>query len=225
MNNHICRAKRKDTGEWVYGNYVSIPGKYFIITKYRNSFSNGAFELYNEVDPNTVCSFTGLYDDSGEEIYDNDILVVDSEYKAIALWCEDSAAFIVNYLNHTHNGGWDYLSDCNCEVIGSDIDDPELFETTDMWRVTFFERYELHPLRSIMPNYGGIRICEYYSKYETALKALHESDSDPDKSICDYAILEKIDEDFATVVACTKWFGYDYKRGGHFEIEAPGGNL
>jgi uncharacterized phage protein (TIGR01671 family) len=131
---HQFRAKTIDDNKWVYGNYVCINymfnNKHIIIPDYCNMFSNGTFEKWYEVDGSTVCPCTGVCDINGYEIYDEDVIVVDNAYKAVVLWHEFGGAFIVNYDDKSHNCGWDYLDNCSeCEIIGNDIDAPNLFDT------------------------------------------------------------------------------------------------
>ena len=70
MREILFRGKRKDNGEWVYGNYAytdTFGGRHWI-------FQNKVFE--HEVDENTICQYTGLTDKNGNKIWENDVVEV-----------------------------------------------------------------------------------------------------------------------------------------------------
>ena len=80
---YLCKAKDKDDGKWVEGYYLhdDICNKSYIFP--RDSYANesdkvgeeGCLHLLAfEVDPSTICQYTGLTDNNGRKVWENDII-------------------------------------------------------------------------------------------------------------------------------------------------------
>ena len=71
MKEIIFRAKKVSNGQWVYGSLLEgYP--YHKDRGHKTIVETGM--LYHEIDPSTVCQFTGKYDKNKERIFHGDIV-------------------------------------------------------------------------------------------------------------------------------------------------------
>lgn len=111
----LFRGKRTDNGEWTQGYLFRIWGKAYICWGTVNDVPD-----MKEVDPETVCQYTGLTDKKGRKIFEGNILKIPEK--------------------KNHNVKFEYGQFCvgincpvayirtECEVIGNIFDNPELLE-------------------------------------------------------------------------------------------------
>lgn len=128
MNREILfKAKRKDSGEWMYGYYRRIPCMRLYEHYIMPQNPKNRLEQY-EIDPDTLCQYTGLTDKNGKKIWENDIVRNKKGDIGVAQWFEEHAAFMI----------WNKTKNCVCylaendfskiEVVGNIFDNPELLE-------------------------------------------------------------------------------------------------
>lgn len=128
MRDILFRGKRIDNGEWEYGYLYGIWEQRYILWGMTNNVPNMV-----EVDPETICQYTGLTDKNGKKIWENDILEGHLDDK----FPEDVTREQVIW----HESGWkteepgcvdkEYLDEFdteNFEVVGNVYDNPELLE-------------------------------------------------------------------------------------------------
>ena len=133
---YLFRAKRKDSGEWVFGglSYCEKTGAYFITNMGKDHISYIGF--HQEVDPDTICQCTGLKDKNGNLIWENDIVAYWDSYSTESglaeadcigkvVWDDETISFQVT--NRLSAESYEVLDD-ECSVIGNTFDNPELLE-------------------------------------------------------------------------------------------------
>lgn len=149
MREILFKAKRIDNGEWVEGYVVRKHGLYFI---YDIVNSESCRQNIYEIDPETLCRFTGRCDKNGKKVWENDILMGHGNPEDLA-----KAVFGEFGVRDVETGsivdkvvGWhyeiiptdaisrcepfcysmpltkDYIDRCEMEVVGSIFDNPEL---------------------------------------------------------------------------------------------------
>lgn len=150
MREILFKAKRKDNGKWVEGYYATIHAgclnglrepikeeKVVIISHMKN---NGM--IFDEVDPETVCQYTGLDDKNGKKIFEGDILQYFDNEMQVVEWSDEYGQMMLHtYSEHERKkgrkvtkkitDGWNYLDDyplSDMPILGNIFDNPELLE-------------------------------------------------------------------------------------------------
>lgn len=140
MNREILfKAKRKDNGEWVEGQYVYITNPLTEDGKpIKHLICNGTNIFNDLIDPDTLCQYTGLTDKDGKKIWENDIISINAysyyepedDYFGVVTYCEKDACWSLN--NNEKYG--EIICECfgsyTTEIInhGNIFDNPDLLE-------------------------------------------------------------------------------------------------
>lgn len=133
MREILFRAKRIDNGEWVEGQYAFIlnpltesgePIKHLIC--------NGTNIFNDEIDPETLCQYTGLKDKNGNRIWENDIIKheISDTIGTVKWYQEDYVGWCVDDTIIDEQQFTDEMWN-ECEVIGNIFDNPELLKGVD----------------------------------------------------------------------------------------------
>lgn len=125
IRNIKFKAKRLDNSEWVKGYFYKECGNTYIIEDRQSESMLNRNEAH-QVDPSTVCQFTGLKDCEGNEIWEHDLLQ-SQETKAIyeVVWNQGNTSFsLVNtecpILYSNTLGGM--LRNIRLKVVGNKFD-------------------------------------------------------------------------------------------------------
>lgn len=91
IENIKFKAKRLDNGEWIIGSFIVM--KIPALSKTTIGIVAAGGATLHEIDPSTVCQFTGLKDCEGREVWEGDILqdVDDDNIKYVVTF--DQGAF------------------------------------------------------------------------------------------------------------------------------------
>jgi uncharacterized phage protein (TIGR01671 family) len=151
MREILFKAKRIDNGEWADGYYTECNGKTFIgidISIYSDIFEVFCTPVIRwfEVDPKTLCQFTGLCDKNGKKIWESDIISYQRDNDDCPFPNKDTkkrfgkvfyqgfrSTFAIgmgkNGSRSINDDLWKYVQNGNrVEVIGNQFDNPELLQ-------------------------------------------------------------------------------------------------
>lgn len=148
MREILFKAKRKDNGEWVEGQYAYTTNPLTEDGKpIKHLICNGTNIFNDLIDPDTLCQYTGLTGKDGKKIWENDILRYSYDYDGspflkdgeeikyrvgAVFWSEWRGSWAVCGRGNkkcTNNDVFKYNRNPNrTEVIGNIFDNPELLE-------------------------------------------------------------------------------------------------
>lgn len=122
MREILFKAKRLDNGEWISGSLICFAGgeRAILPSDSKAFFSkNKGFiccDTCQDVDPSTVCQYTGLKDKNGKRIFEGDNVYDPHENSIYTVeWNEDNAIFLMAHDWHRRSLETAYY----CEIIGS----------------------------------------------------------------------------------------------------------
>lgn len=125
MREILFKAKTINGERWVQGYFFARPilERYFIICD----------EAQWEIDPNTICQYTGLTDKNGRKIWENDIVAYWDTYSTengyaeadcIGKVCWDDETLSFQVTERLSAESYEVLDECS--VIGNVFDNAEL---------------------------------------------------------------------------------------------------
>lgn len=121
------RGKLKSNGNWEYGDLLhdNFDACYIYPIEVGDLYKN------NEVIPETIGQFTGLYDCEGKEIFEGDILRFGNSQSGVCevKWNEHIAAFCILFYFKDEIGSRPLGGGVEFAIIGNIHDNPELLKS------------------------------------------------------------------------------------------------
>lgn len=146
MREILFKAKRKDNGKWVEGYYCKldettycisedyerhpVPTHHYILYETMTDWGLPNRFLQFEIDPDTLCQYTGLTDKNGKRIWENDICDTfenDSKEMLRNVVKFEDGCFKV-FKEHYLSMYLDCYEESDLKVVGNVFDNPKLLE-------------------------------------------------------------------------------------------------
>lgn len=124
IENIKFKAKRLDNGECIIGSFVVM--KIPALSKTTIGIVAAGGATLHEIDPATVCQFTGLKDCKGKELFEHDLIhFVGCKPTAEVFWSEEDYAFMAASENEPHYLLPHVLKISKIERVGNKFDRKE----------------------------------------------------------------------------------------------------
>lgn len=124
MSEILYRGKRKDNGEWFYGDLLTNGIDYECAIRINVGSEYGQVVA---VFTDTIGEYTGLTDKHGKKIFEGDILQANDDYEiqGVVEWQKQECRYLVQLLDRDD---WVTMDDYEWLVIGNIHDNPEMLK-------------------------------------------------------------------------------------------------
>lgn len=110
---------------WYYQLQLATEAQHRLVLPRKKGFQ-GQSEM--DIDPDTLCQFTGLHDADGKPIFQGDIIKDEVGEIYEVCWYDDLASFMAEMVYSQKPFMMYDIDPKNCKIIGNAFDNPELLK-------------------------------------------------------------------------------------------------